>query len=82
MAHSGQGGDEGAGTSDDGLVPDRELDLALEDVEGVRVGVVDVRRHRTELGRALELEHLELLALGLDDELTVLTRDLLALAGA
>jgi len=46
------------------------------------VVVVDVRRHRAELGAALELGDLELASLGLDDERAVGSGDRLALAGA
>ena len=75
-------GDERTGAYPDGLVADRELELALEDVEGVELVGVDVRIDRPELGVARELDHLELLALGLDDEVTMLAGDGLALAGA
>jgi len=75
-------GNEGAGRSSDGLVADRELELSLEDVERIELVGVDVRVDRAELGVARELDHLELLALGLDDEVAMLAGDGLALAGA
>ena len=64
------------------LIADRELDLALEDIERVDVILVDVGLDRPEAGLAPELEHLELAALVLDAELTQPTGKLLALAGA
>ncbi len=82
VAHPGRGCDEGAGPGADELVADRELELALEDVEGVRFVGVDVRLDRAELGIAGELDHLELGTLGLDEKVTVLSWDRLALAGA
>ena len=78
----GGSGDVGAWAGADGLVADRELELALEDVEGVDLVGMDVGRDGAELGLARELDHLELLALGLDDEVAVLSGDRLALAGA
>jgi len=82
VANSRRSGDVGAGAGVDGLVADRELELALEDVEGVDLVGVDVRRDRAELRIARELDHFELGALRLDDEVAVLTGDRLALAGA
>ncbi len=82
VPHSRRSGDERAGADADGLVADRELELALEDVEGVELVGVDVRVDRPELWVARELDHLELVALGLDDEVAVLTRDGFALARA
>jgi len=74
--------DPGAGACTLDLVADREVDLALEDVERVGVILVDVRLDRPEARLAPELEHLELAALVLDAELALPTRKLLALAGA
>jgi len=82
VAHARWCGEERARTAAHGLVADRELNFSLEDVEGVGVVVVDVRRHRAELGAALELGDLELASLGLDDERAVGSGDRLALAGA
>ena len=82
VSNSRRGGDEGAGADTDGLVADRELDLPLEDEEGVGLLGVDVRIDRAELGLARELDHLELVALRFDDEVTVLSGNRLALAGA
>ena len=82
VAHSRRGGDEGAWACEDGLVADREFDLSLEDEEGVGFVGVDVRLDRGELRLAGELDHLEFVALGLDDEVAVLSGDRLALAGA
>ena len=82
VAHSRRGGDEGAWACEHGLVADREFDLSLEDEEGVDFVGVDVRLDRAELRLAGELDHLEFVALGLDDEVAVLSGDRLALAGA
>ena len=82
VPHARRSGDERAGADADGLVVDRELELALEDVEGVELVRMDVWVDRPELRVARELDHLELVALGLDDEVAVLARDRLALAGA
>ena len=82
VANSRRSCDIAARPGTDGLLADRELELPLEDVEGVDLVGVDVRRDRAELGLARELDHLELVALGLDDEVAVLAGDRLALAGA
>ena len=82
MAHARRRRDERAGADANGLVADRELELALEDVERVELVLMDVRGDRPELRFARELDHLELLLLGLDDEVAVLARDGFALAGA
>ena len=82
MPDSRRGGDEGARACADGLLADRELDLAFEDEERVGVLLVDVRRHGWELGIARQLDHFELVALGLDHEVPVLSGNRLALAGA
>ena len=82
VPHAGGSGDERARADADGLVADRELELALEDVEGIELVGMDVRVDRPELWVARELDHLELVALGLDDEVAVLTRDGFTLAGA
>ena len=82
VAHARGSSDEGAGAGSDGVVADRELELPLEDVEGVHLVGVDVRLDRPELGLARELDHLEFVAFGLDDEVAVLSGDRLALAGA
>ena len=82
VANSRRSRDIGARPGADGLVADRELELPLEDVEGVDLVGVDVGRDRAELGAARELDHLELLALGLDVEVAVLPGNRLALAGA
>ncbi len=75
-------GNEGAGRGTDDLVADRELELPLEDVERIELVGVDVRLDGPELGVARELDHLELVALGLDDEVAMLAGNGLALAGA
>ena len=82
VARTGWSGEERAGTAAHGLVADRELDLPFEDVEAVGVVVVDVRRHRSELGAAVEFGDLELVSLGLGDERAVRSGDRFALAGA
>ena len=82
VPHPRRSGDEGARPGAKGLVAERELELAFEDVERVGVLRVDVRVDGAELGRALELDHLELRPLRLDDELSVLAGYPLALAGA
>ena len=82
VAHSGRCRDPGARTCAPRLVADRELDLALEDVERVGVILVDVGLDRPEARLAPELEHLELTAFVLDAELAPPTGKLLALAGA
>ena len=82
VPHARRSGDERTGAHVDGLVADRELELSIEDVEGVELVRVDVRVDRPELGLARELDYLELVALGLDDEVAVFTRDRFTLAGA
>ena len=82
VAHAWGSGDERTWADADGFVADRELELALEDVEGVELVRVDMRVDGPELGVARELDYLELVALGLDDEVAVLTRDGFTLAGA
>ena len=82
VANSRRSCDVAARTGTDGLLADRELELPLEDEEGVDFVGVDVGRDRAELGVARELDHLEFVALGLDDEVAVLSGDRLALAGA
>lgn len=72
----------GPGPRAPGLVADRELDLAFEDVERVGVVLVDVRLDRPEPRLTPELEHLELTAFVLDAELTPFPGKLLTLAGA
>ena len=81
VAKAREGGDERAGPDADGLVPDRELELALDDEERVDLVRMDVRVDGAELRIAGELDHLELVELGLDHEVTVLPGDSLALAG-
>jgi len=66
----------------DRLVADRELELALEDVERIGVVVVDVRLNGAEPRLAPELEDLGLVALVPDADLTPPTFELLTLAGA
>ena len=46
------------------------------------LSLMDVGLDRAELGVARELDHLELVPLGLDDQVAVLSGDRLALAGA
>ena len=75
-------GEEHPGTCADGVVADRELELAFEDVERIGVVLVDVRFDRPEAGLAPELEDLGLVALVPDADLTTSTVELLALAGA
>lgn len=79
---TGRSGHVAAGPGADGLVSDRELDLTLEDEEGVDLVGMDVRGDGTEFWVARELDHLELGALGLDDEVAVLARNRFAFAGA
>ena len=75
-------GEEHAWGGADGLVADRQLELALEDVERIGVIVVDVRLDGAEPGLAPELEDLGLVALVPDAELAPRTIELLAFAGA
>ena len=82
VAHTGRSRDPGAGAGAHGLVADCELDLAFEDVERIGVGLVDVRVDRPVPRLALELEHLELVALELDVELPLRVGQRLALSGA
>ena len=82
VPHTRWSSDERAGPDAHDLVADRELELALEDVEGVELVRVDMWIDRAEVRLARELDDLELLALGLDDEVAVLSRDGFALAGA
>ena len=82
VADSGRRCNPGSRPCAPGLVADRELDLALEDVERVGVILVDVRLDRPESRLAPELEHLELATFVLNAELTPPTGKLLALAGA
>ena len=82
VAHSCGSSDEGAWAGADSVVTDRELELPLEDVEGIDLVGVDVGIHRAELGVTQELDHFELGALGLDEEVAMLAGDRLALAGA
>ena len=82
VANSRRSRDIAARPGADGLFADRELELPLEDEEGVDLVGVDVGRDGAEVGVACELDHLELLTLGLDDEVAVLPGNRLALAGA
>ena len=82
MTNSRWRGNPGPGAGAAGLLADRELDLSLENVEGVGVILVDVRLDGAEARLAPELEHLELTALVLDAELAPLAGKQLALAEA
>ncbi len=82
MTDAGRRGEEHARAGAERLVTDRELDLALEDVERIGVVLVDVRVDGAETRLAPELENLDLVALVLDAELAPSTGELLALAGA
>ena len=82
MTDSGRSREEHARACADRLVADRQLELALEDVERVGVVVVDVWLDGAEAGLAPEFEDLGLVALVPDADLTPLTLELLALTGA
>ena len=82
MTHTRRRGEEHARACADGLVADRELELALEDVERVGVVLVDVRLDRPEAGLAPELQDLRLVALVPDANLAPPALELLAVAGA
>ncbi len=82
MTDSGRSREEHARTGADRLVADRQLELALEDVERIGVITVDVRLDGAEPGLAPELEDLGLVALIPDADLTPPTLELLAFAGA
>jgi len=82
VTNAGRRGEEHARARADRLVADRQLELALEDIERIGVIVVDVRLDGAEPGLAPELEDLGLVTLVPDADLTPPALELLALAGA
>src|SRR6188508_704663 len=80
VAKAGRRRDVRARSDSDDLVAERELELALDHVEGVDLVRMDVGVDRVELGVARELDQLELGELGLDDEIAVPAGDRLTFA--